>query len=186
MAKRKTILFRCELDALPIHEINTFEHRSLTNGVSHKCGHDGHMAIFMWFSNKLDRHRPETGKVILLQPAEEDGSGAQKCFQTQNLLHLARLCFALHNLPGYQNQIIVKNDTFTCAVNSIIIKLEGITAHAGEPEGDQPCDGDSVNYYQFNTFILQLTFFKEIACYSYYTMGKKAYGVQEKFIYGKK
>jgi metal-dependent amidase/aminoacylase/carboxypeptidase family protein len=27
-------LFRCELDALPIHEINTFEHRSLTNGVS--------------------------------------------------------------------------------------------------------------------------------------------------------
>jgi metal-dependent amidase/aminoacylase/carboxypeptidase family protein len=42
--------------------------------------------------------------------------------------------FALHNLPGYPNQIIVKNDTFTCAVNSIIIKLEGITAHAGEPE----------------------------------------------------
>src|SRR3970282_2454290 len=41
----KTVLFRCELDALPIEEINTFEHRSLTNGVSHKCGHDGHMAI---------------------------------------------------------------------------------------------------------------------------------------------
>jgi metal-dependent amidase/aminoacylase/carboxypeptidase family protein len=37
---------------------------------------------------ELDRHRPETGKVILLfQPAEEDGSGAKKCFQTQNLLH---------------------------------------------------------------------------------------------------
>jgi hypothetical protein len=25
----KTILFRCELDALPIDEINTFEHRSV-------------------------------------------------------------------------------------------------------------------------------------------------------------
>jgi hypothetical protein len=33
----------------------------------------------------------------------------KKCFQTQNLLHLTRLCFALHNLPGYpKNQIIVK------------------------------------------------------------------------------
>jgi metal-dependent amidase/aminoacylase/carboxypeptidase family protein len=38
----ETVLFRCELDALPIEEINSFEHRSLINGVSHKCGHDGH------------------------------------------------------------------------------------------------------------------------------------------------
>jgi metal-dependent amidase/aminoacylase/carboxypeptidase family protein len=60
----KTILFRCELDALPIHEINTFEHRSLTNGVSHKCGHDGHMAI-LWFSNRVTSAK-QTGKVILL------------------------------------------------------------------------------------------------------------------------
>jgi metal-dependent amidase/aminoacylase/carboxypeptidase family protein len=96
MAKtRKTILFRCELDALPIHEINTFEHRSLTNGVSHKCGHDGHMAILCGLAIELDR-QPETGKVILLfQPAEEDGSGAQKCFQTQNLLHLTDYVFCL-------------------------------------------------------------------------------------------
>jgi metal-dependent amidase/aminoacylase/carboxypeptidase family protein len=35
--KKKTVLFRCELDALPIEEINSFEHRSLINGVSHKC-----------------------------------------------------------------------------------------------------------------------------------------------------
>jgi metal-dependent amidase/aminoacylase/carboxypeptidase family protein len=45
LKKREKVLFRCELDALPIEEINSFEHRSLINGVSHKCGHDGHMAI---------------------------------------------------------------------------------------------------------------------------------------------
>lgn len=39
-----TIVVRCELDALPIMEENTFAHRSLNDGVSHKCGHDGHMA----------------------------------------------------------------------------------------------------------------------------------------------
>jgi metal-dependent amidase/aminoacylase/carboxypeptidase family protein len=43
-------------------------------------------------------NRSQNREVILLfQPAEEDGSGAQKCFQTQNLLHFTRLCFALHN-----------------------------------------------------------------------------------------
>lgn len=43
--KGPVIAIRCELDALPIEEANQFEHRSLHNGVSHKCGHDGHMAI---------------------------------------------------------------------------------------------------------------------------------------------
>jgi hypothetical protein len=72
-----------------------------------------------------------------------------------------------------QNQIIVKNDTFTCAVN-IIIKLEGITAHAGEPERDQPCDGDSINYYQ-SILLFRLTFQRKLLPdYSIYTsMGKK-------------
>ncbi|MGS0747520.1 M20/M25/M40 family metallo-hydrolase [Halpernia sp. GG3] len=43
--------------------------------------------------------------------------------------------FALHNLPGYKlHDIVVKNNTFTCAVNSIIIKLYGKTSHAAEPQ----------------------------------------------------
>ncbi|MFA5297136.1 MAG: amidohydrolase, partial [Lutibacter sp.] len=37
----KSVMFRAELDALPIQEINTFEHSSTISGVSHKCGHDG-------------------------------------------------------------------------------------------------------------------------------------------------
>jgi metal-dependent amidase/aminoacylase/carboxypeptidase family protein len=72
----KTILFRCELDALPIHEINTFEHRSLTNGVSHKCGHDGHMAI-LWLSNRATSAKDRESYSII---PTEDGSGAQKVF----------------------------------------------------------------------------------------------------------
>ncbi len=42
-----SVLFRCELDALPIDEINHFSYRSMKYGVSHKCGHDGHMAIMV-------------------------------------------------------------------------------------------------------------------------------------------
>jgi amidohydrolase len=179
----KTVLFRCELDALPIEEINTFEHRSLTNGVSHKCGHDGHMAILCGLATELYQHRPETGTVILLfQPAEEDGSGAQKVFYDPKFALLQPdYVFALHNLPGFpKNQIVVKNDTFTCAVNSMIIKLNGVTAHAGEPEkGINPALAIASIINQFDT-IIQSDISKEDYCLItpiYTEMGKIAYGV---------
>jgi amidohydrolase len=179
----KTVLFRCELDALPIEEINTFEHRSLNHGVSHKCGHDGHMAILGGLAAQLCQNKPETGRVILLfQPAEEDGSGAQRVFSDSKFKAFEPdYVFALHNLPGYpKNQIVVKHGTFTCAVNSMIIKLDGITAHAGEPEkGINPALAIASIINQFNSLI-QSDISQENYCLItpiYTKMGKKAYGV---------
>jgi metal-dependent amidase/aminoacylase/carboxypeptidase family protein len=40
-----SVLFRCELDAIPVHEENDLAYRSHHPGRSHNCGHDGHMAI---------------------------------------------------------------------------------------------------------------------------------------------
>jgi amidohydrolase len=179
----KTVLFRCELDALPIEEINTFEHRSLTNGVSHKCGHDGHMSILCGLATELSQNRPDTGRVLLLfQPAEEDGSGARKVFSDKKFaLMQPDYVFALHNLPGFsKNQIVVKNGTFTCAVNSIIIKLKGVTAHAGEPEkGINPALAISSIIKEFDA-IIQSDISKKDYCLItpvYIEMGKKSYGV---------
>ncbi|WP_367752631.1 amidohydrolase [Flavobacterium sp. WC2430] len=178
----KTVLFRCELDALPIDEINTFEHRSLTNGVSHKCGHDGHMAIMCGLAIELHYKRPETGTVILLfQPAEEDGTGAEKVFNDPKFIYKPDFVFALHNIPGYKkNQIVVKNDTFSCAVNSLIIKLKGITSHAGEPhKGINPALALAKITTQFNQLI-QANIAAAKYCLItpiYSKMGKKAYGV---------
>jgi len=38
---------RADMDALPIHETNNFEHCSVHAGVMHACGHDGHTAMLM-------------------------------------------------------------------------------------------------------------------------------------------
>ena len=181
-AAGKTVLFRCELDALPIEEINTFEHCSLIKGVSHKCGHDGHMAILCGLAIELHLKRPETGTVILLfQPAEEDGTGATKVLNDSQFIYKPDFAFALHNIPGYKmNQIVVKNDTFSCAVNSLIIKLKGITAHAGEPhKGINPALALAKITTQFNQYI-QADISKKNYCLItpiYSKMGKKAYGV---------
>jgi amidohydrolase len=132
----KRLLIRCELDALPITEISTNEHQSQHHGVSHACGHDGHMTILCGLASILGRKRPEFGSVVLLfQPAEENGHGARDILNDPKFRDIKPdWVVALHNIPGVEmGQVIVKTGTFTPAVNSILIKLKGKTAHAGEP-----------------------------------------------------
>ena len=130
-------LIRCELDALPIQEQNTFAHRSIVDGVSHKCGHDGHMAIITALGATLASRRPASGRVILcFQPAEETGAGAIDMVNDAKFAALKPdYAFALHNYPGLKlGCVAVRAGTFNCASRGIIIKLTGKTSHAAHPE----------------------------------------------------
>lgn len=132
-----TVLVRCELDALPIEEVNTFDYKSEVDGISHKCGHDGHMTIVAGVAAHLSKNRPKVGKVILLfQPAEENGEGAKAILEDPQFEEIKPdYVIALHNLPGYaKHQIVCRANSFTASVQSIIIKLHGRTSHAGEPD----------------------------------------------------
>lgn len=131
------LLFRAELDALPIEEENTFKHRSCKPGISHKCGHDGHMAILVGLAYMLRDKPIKKGKVhLLFQPAEEIGAGASAMLNDPKFPKIKPdFAFALHNLPGYpMHQVLCKSGSFTPAVRSLIVKLYGKTAHAAEPE----------------------------------------------------
>ncbi|TYP92766.1 amidohydrolase [Fodinibius salinus] len=131
------ILLRSELDALPIPDINDVDYQSKTEGVGHKCGHDGHMTILCGVAQLLAQNPLETGKVSLLfQPAEETGQGASRVVEDEKFQDLSPdYCFALHNLPGFQkHQIIVRKDVFAAASVGCIIRLKGATAHAAHPE----------------------------------------------------
>ena len=66
-----TVLFRCELDALPIEETTDLPHRSRLPGKAHMCGHDGHTATIAALARGFARERPKRGRVVLLfLPAE--------------------------------------------------------------------------------------------------------------------
>lgn len=135
--KGKTIAIRCELDALPIVEENEFPHKSANTGVSHKCGHDGHMAMVSGLVFWLETQPIQNGKVILLfQPAEETGKGAQMLVQDKKFEALGiDYVFALHNIPKEPiNNIIITPKGFSAEVISVIIKTKGKEAHAAEPE----------------------------------------------------
>lgn len=133
----KTIVIRCELDALPIHEQNDMSYKSKTDGVSHKCGHDGHMAIVASLAPWLANGAIDRGKVILLfQPAEENGQGAERVLQDDRFVELRPdYIFALHNLPKEpMHQLLIMEKGFSAEVQSLIVRLTGKESHAAEPE----------------------------------------------------
>jgi amidohydrolase len=132
-----TVMFRAELDALPIEEISEASHRSTVPGKAHLCGHDGHMAILAALARGLGRQRPQRGRVVLLfQPAEEDGSGAAAVIADPRFSEVAPdFAFALHNLPGLPlGKVALKEGPVNCASRGMRIVLTGKTAHASMPE----------------------------------------------------
>lgn len=132
-----SVLFRCDMDALPIEETNDFEYKSVNKGVAHKCGHDGHMAIISGLAEAFSKNRPESGQVVLVyQPSEENGQGADRMLNDSKWEKIdIDYAFALHNLPGFKKKTIVaRNENFASASKGMIIKLRGKTSHAAEPE----------------------------------------------------
>lgn len=133
----KTVLFRAELDALPIQEENELSYVSSVPGLAHLCGHDGHMTILAGLAEKIAANPPVTGRAILLfQPAEETGQGALEIIQSPEFKNIEPdYVFALHNIPGEAlNTVIVKTGPFCATSMGMTVVLEGKTAHAAEPE----------------------------------------------------
>ena len=131
------ILLRAELDALPIDETLDIDHASFTPGVSHKCGHDGHMAMLLGLAGRLRDEPPRRGRVLLLfQPAEETGRGAAAVLADARWSGLrCDWVFALHNLPGYPvGAVVAAPGSFCAASCGLILFLEGAVSHAAYPE----------------------------------------------------
>lgn len=132
-----SVLFRCELDALPIAETNGLAHASVRAGKGHMCGHDGHMATMAAFARVVSRNRPARGRAILLfQPAEETGAGALAVLEDPAFEEIRPdLSFSLHNMPGYDmGYCVLKTGPVNCASRGIRVRLTGRTAHASTPE----------------------------------------------------
>ncbi len=74
-----TLLYRADMDALPILEENETGYVSKAAGLMHACGHDGHTAIALGIAKVLSQHRQGLGGRVkfVFQPAEEQGRGAE-------------------------------------------------------------------------------------------------------------
>ncbi len=178
-----TIAFRCELDALPIREENDLPYKSNYQSISHKCGHDGHMATVAGMAPWLEKQIFDTGSVILLfQPAEENGKGAQQMLDDPTFHALGiDYMFALHNIPQEDmHKVLVMDSGFSAEVISFSLTLKGKESHASSPEtGNNPALALSEIIRAFadleNTDSTQDTFSLLTPVYS--KLGQKSYGI---------
>lgn len=138
------VLYRADMDALPVREATGLPYASQTPGVMHACGHDLHMTCAVAALGDLAKKRTQwKGTIVFVgQPAEEVGNGAKKMLldpRFQQVLQKAggspRMALAIHDnstlpvgkvslMPGYVN----------ANVDSVDIIVHGLGGHGAHPE----------------------------------------------------
>lgn len=132
-----TVLFRAELDALPIPELTAVPWKSEVAGKGHLCGHDGHMTMLLALGRLIARTPVTKGRVVLMfQPAEEDGSGARAVVADTAFAQITPdWAFAIHNEPAKPfGHVSTRVGLINCASQGLAIHSTGKTAHAAEPD----------------------------------------------------
>ena len=179
----KRVLIRGDIDALHIPEPNNMSYRSQHEGVSHKCGHDGHAAILCGLASLLTDCRPEKGEIVLLfQPAEETGQGAKAILRDPQFDKiLPDTAYGLHNLPGFEaGQILVRKGCFAAASFGLKLVFEGKTAHASQPEtGRNPSELLAVLIHQLEKKREMLKEVKPLTTFviTHAVLGEETFGV---------
>lgn len=151
----KTILLRCDMDALPVKEVAEVPYKSC-NDNSHVCGHDMHTAMMLGAAEVLKNHEADLkGTVkLMFQPAEEFGLGAKAMIEA-GVLNGVDAAMALHVKPDLEpGKVLYTKGTCTAAMDSFIIEVQGKGAHSSTPHlGVDPLIIVNTIYTLLNTLI---------------------------------
>jgi len=134
----REVALRADLDALPIQEENTFDHRSKNDGIMHACGHDVHTSSLLGSARILNRFKSELpGKVkLIFQPGEEKLPGGAIELLNEGALGdpLPSAIFGQHVAPDLPvGKIGFRKGMYMASADEIYLEVIGKGGHAGLP-----------------------------------------------------
>jgi len=144
----KTLMLRTDLDALPVAEetklpyasrVRTKDERGATVGVMHACGHDLHITNMVGVARYLAGHRDKwSGTLVVIgQPAEEKGQGAQAMLDDGLFRRFPRPDFAVALHVGSDlapGKIEYRAGYSQANVDSVDITIKGRGGHGSAPD----------------------------------------------------
>jgi amidohydrolase len=129
---------RADMDALPVLEAaGRLGYRSEIEGLSHACGHDGHVAVALGLAELLAGVPVLPGTVALyFQPAEEGPGGADPMVDAGVLDDpVPDAIVALHVSSRYPSgTVALRSGPMTGSDDSFTITVHGVGGHAAHPE----------------------------------------------------
>lgn len=136
--KRRAVVLRADIDALPITEQNDIGWRSCTPGVMHACGHDMHAAMLLGAAKLLREYQGELNGTVKLvfQPDEEGFTGAKAMLSAGVLKDPEpQAGFALHVNSGTPSGLVLcGRGTFMAGCTLFRITVNGVGCHGAMPE----------------------------------------------------
>lgn len=150
------VVFRVDMDALPIYESEESSHFPLQEGFRsvnnemHACGHDVHTSIGLGLATLLVENKTDLkGTIkILFQPAEEGTRGARSMVEA-GVVDDADFFIASHIGTGVPfNHFLASNNGFL-ATTKLDVSFKGVSSHAG----GQPEDGKNAMLAAANAVI---------------------------------
>ena len=128
---------RADMDALPMEEYNTFDHRSTHKGRMHACGHDGHTTMLLGAAQYLAATRNFDGTVhFIFQPAEEGRGGAEAMVKDGLFDKFpCEQIFGMHNRPKLDvGKFAIRSGPQMAGGGLFDIHITGKGAHGARPE----------------------------------------------------
>ena len=139
---RVPVAVRGDIDALPISEETGLAFASENAGVMHACGHDVHAAWVVGAAHLLTACPAAGDVLIVLQPAEETGRGAQAVLESGALDGVAAIFGAHVDRRFAVGEVVAQEGPLAAAADTFEIQLVGSGGHGARPhEATDPIVG---------------------------------------------